>query len=1028
MKIKAFFFCIAIALFQNPDPIKAQEIAHRVYLIGDAGELTGKEQPVLDMIKKQSQSLQSEGVKIDFLFLGDNIYPKGMPGKSHPLRKVSEEILDLQIQLVGNENRGWFIPGNHDWEQGKPTGLSAILRQQAYIDSLDAGNLQWPIRDGCPGPEEIKLNESTIMVLLDSQWWLHPYEKGGPDSGCEFKTKEDVVFALKDIFLRNRDKVILLAIHHPLYTYGEHNGAYGFKQHLFPLTEINSKLWLPLPVIGSIYPIYRSVFGNIQDLVHPEYKDFKERLEPLIAEHSCVIVASGHEHVLQYLKVGKAHHIVSGSAAKTSRLRKNNPLDFGSVDTGFATLDYLRDSSMTVSFYNGISEIPIFSRNIRIDEKIAPYEIPNEIVYQEKLWTPSSNRYTANKRQVRLLGENYRKEWQTEVQLPVININEKYGGLEIIKRGGGMQTRSLRLKDSTGVEYTLRSVDKYPEMAVPSILRKSVAKEIVQDQISASNPFGALIIPPLAQAAGVLHNVPEMVWLPDEPSLKFLREDFAEKVYLFEKRDVTADMIPFTDFKIHSTDKVIAKIQKDNDNLIQQESVLRARILDLFIGDWDRHDDQWRWVGKKTEKGWEFFPVPRDRDQAFFVNQGFIPRIASRKWIMPKLQGFDHEIRDINSFMFNARYFDRNFLNGLGKEQWERIIWELLESWTDDVIESAMDKLPDEIKKIQAESITSKLKHRRNWILEKGLEYYSFLAQEVDIVGTAKREKFEVDFQESGNVKVTVKKISNKNILAQSIHERIYFPEETKELRLYGMGGEDEFVILGRDMGNGIKIRIISGESSNYITDTSQGEKSSVEYYLYSGQNDHLNIKSGSKVHKSKDIDILDYNRREFKYIVVSPIPSLEFNVDDGIYLGGGVSWNKHEFRKDPYKISQSIKGNSALLTGAFNFYYSGHAVDVFSKWDLEWQADIMAPNYIYNFYGFGNETSFSRENFDPRFFWVRINMAHASVFIRKPLGNYFNFKIGPVFDYAKLDENDNEGRFINNDELSGLDSIVILS
>ncbi len=137
------------------------------------------------------------------------------------------------------------------------------------------------------------------------------------------------------------------------------------------------------------------------------------------------------------------------------------------------------------------------------------------------------------------------------------------------------------------------------------------------------------------------------------------------------------------EYKSFTTHKMIAAILKDNDYLVIQEEVLRARILDLFIGDWDRHDDQWTWVGVETAKGREYLPVPRDRDQAIFVNQGLIPKIASKDWIMPKLQGFDHDLRNVNGFMFNARYFDRSFLNGLGKSTWEKVLNEAVDSLTD---------------------------------------------------------------------------------------------------------------------------------------------------------------------------------------------------------------------------------------------------------------------------------------------------------------------------------------------------------
>src|SRR4029077_16428910 len=106
----------------------------------------------------------------------------------------------------------------------------------------------------------------------------------------------------------------------------------------------------------------------------------------------------------------------------------------------------------------------------------------------------------------------------------------------------------------------------------------------------------------------------------------------------------------------NTTDKVQQLLQKDNDNSVNQKLVLRARLLDILIGDWDRHEDQWRWIKTKGEDGSVYLPVPRDRDQAFYTTSGIFPWIVSHQYLKSKFQGFHETIRDINGFNFNARY------------------------------------------------------------------------------------------------------------------------------------------------------------------------------------------------------------------------------------------------------------------------------------------------------------------------------------------------------------------------------------
>jgi hypothetical protein len=273
-----------------------------------------------------------------------------------------------------------------------------------------------------------------------------------------------------------------------------------------------------------------------------------------------------------------------------------------------------------------------------------------------------------------MLGKNYRDEWHQQIKVPVFDLGQEHGGLKIVQKGGGMQTLSLRLADSAGREYTLRSVEKYPESAVPQMLRKTFAQDLVQDQISAAHPYGALVIPHLAEAAGLYHANPKLVYIPDDPNLGIYRKTFANMLALYEERPDGdwSDKASFGNSEdIINTGKVMSSLQKDNINQVDEHVVVRSRLVDMVIGDWDRHDDQWRWATIDKKKKKEIYrPIPRDRDQALFVNEGSIPKIWSRKWALPKFEGFNEEIRWPSGLSFNARYFDRSFMTELSKEDW----------------------------------------------------------------------------------------------------------------------------------------------------------------------------------------------------------------------------------------------------------------------------------------------------------------------------------------------------------------------
>jgi len=229
--------------------------------------------------------------------------------------------------------------------------------------------------------------------------------------------------------------------------------------------------------------------------------------------------------------------------------------------------------------------------------------------------------------------------------------------------------------------------------------------------------------------------------------------------------------------KIINTTKVLKKIQGDNENTIDQQFVLKNRLFDLLIGDWDRHDDQWRWATIKKGKDNIFRPIPRDRDQAFFLNEGFLPKLASRKWAMPKFQGFDQKIRDVPGLMFNARWFDRSFLNQLEEKEWIKVSNEIKESLSDEEIDNAIKTWPKVIYDLSGADISKKIISRRNGLGTYALDYYKFLAREVDVVGSDKKELFKVEREANGNTNVDVFKISKKGkckaeTLLQKVHKR----------------------------------------------------------------------------------------------------------------------------------------------------------------------------------------------------------------------------------------------------------------
>ncbi|WP_080055867.1 BamA/TamA family outer membrane protein [Spirosoma aerolatum] len=986
-------------------------IRQRVILIGDAGRLRNGKNPVVDAVSSRYDLNDS---RTTLLYLGDNVYTYGLPEKGSPGYDSLVAVLAYQARPglarpgLGKAGKVLFIPGNHDWSKGRPDGWERIKRQGEWLDSLQAPNIRMVPSGGCPGPEEIPLGANLVLVVVDTQWWLHPYTKPGVESDCACKSEDEVLARLSDIAYRNKGKGIILATHHPMRSYGIHGGYYTLKQHIFPLTEFSSGLYIPLPVIGSIYPLVRGVFGNIQDLSNPSYQLMVKAFERAMAPAPNVVFVAGHDHALQHIVDGARNYIVSGSGINRERVKRGKLAQFVSSDWGYVVLDLLANGKLNATFYtvdeqakaNEAHTATLFTVPTKVDTVTANGQRPN---WPDSVQVAIAPEYERVGRVHRwLLGTNYRTEWASTVKLPVFDIRRTMGGFKILQRGGGFQTKSLRIEDSSGREWVLRSIQKDPAKALPRVLQQTIAKDVLQDEISAGYPFAPLAVPILAQAAGVPHANPRVVYLPDDPALGIYQADFGNSVYLFEERSPG-------DNKSVSTPKVLDALEKDNDNRVDEKAVLRARMLDLFMGDWDRHEDQWRWGSRKQDKGKLYYPIPRDRDQVFFRANGLLPTIGSLPWIQPKFQGFTARLPNVNGFMFNGRYFDRLFLHGLTEQDWTVELKKLHDALTDGVLEQAIRQLPEASQKKNGQKLLETLKIRREWLLKEGLTYYRFLAKAVDIPGSDKAELFRIEHLPDNKLTVSVFKITRNGVDDSPLYRREFDGRVTDEVRLYGRKGDDRFEVVGTQPAH-IRVRLIGGKGEDVFTVAGQPGKPRI----YDARTEANVLPEAGKLvdRRSTDKTVNQYDPHAFKYDRVAPLATIGFNPDDGLILGAGVQWIKQGFRKTPYAAMNRLMITRSLATEAMSIKYDGMFTDLIGKNDLWLSAFSKAPDNVTNFFGPGNETVYDKSH-SIRYYRTRYDLINVAALLKPETGNHMELSVGPVFQHFSLNRGDNGGRFI---------------
>ncbi|HEU5171683.1 MAG TPA: metallophosphoesterase, partial [Gemmatimonadales bacterium] len=241
------------------------EVESSLFLIGDAGAPSARDEPVLRALTTALGNAAGERVVV---FLGDNIYPRGLPDSSSSGREEAERRIDAQLDVVAKAGvRAIFVPGNHDWDRMGPDGWNAIRRQAARIAERGDSLIRMLPEDGCPGPVPVDVGTRLRIIALDTQWWLHSGPKPEDrESACRADREDEVADSLRaDLERAGEGRHVVVVGHHPLATGGEHGGYFGFRDWLFPLRHAAPWLWVPLPGVGAIYPSFRQGGISNQD-------------------------------------------------------------------------------------------------------------------------------------------------------------------------------------------------------------------------------------------------------------------------------------------------------------------------------------------------------------------------------------------------------------------------------------------------------------------------------------------------------------------------------------------------------------------------------------------------------------------------------------------------------------------------------------------------------------------------------------------------------------------------------------------
>ena len=554
-------------------------------------------------------------------------------------------------------------------------------------------------------------------------------------------------------------------------------------------------------------------------------------------------------------------------------------------------------------------------------------------------------------------GRHYRKEWMTPVRVENFYLDTAYGGLFPLHEGGGRQTKALRLKSKSGKEYVLRSVNKDFGRGLNNMDGTFIAR-IAKDQVSIGHPYAAIIVTPLAKAAGIYHTIPRILFVPKQSALDSFNNEYGDQLYMLEERpdESKEDAENFGYSKnVIGTEKLLEKIYDENDNDVDQVAFVRARLFDMVIGDWSRHADNWRWAEFDEGKHTVYQPVPRDRDQAFSKIDGLYPGLAGSLPGWKHLQGFDRTIKSVGGWNYSGRPLDQKFLNELTLTQWVTQAKDLQSVLTDSLIESSVRLMPPQLFEISGQAIIDKLKMHRDDLQRYAREYYQYLAKSVSILGSEKTEKLEVNVMPDKKVAVEVYKINKAgNIIDTPYYSRIFDKAETKEIYIYGLGKKDLISLKGAPRSK-IDIRIIDPQDKDSV-------------FVIGNENKIKGIRffTGRKF----EYDTVRDEKIDFSVLpIFTPAPYRVFDFDPmdlfprtGIKVSAGVVFTPQPWRKKEYQVTHSIHVLHGFLRKSLNVGYVGWYRNALGHWDLMLKGRVDDPA-VENYFGVGNNTVYENKS-----------------------------------------------------------------
>lgn len=574
--------------------------------------------------------------------------------------------------------------------------------------------------------------------------------------------------------------------------------------------------------------------------------------------------------------------------------------------------------------------IPLYDKG-KIRKSIYPQTAPQHRLFYNFLW-----------------GKHYRDLYSTPITVKSAKLNSLYGGLRV--QSSIPLLNGLLMQDNKKHLYLLRPVDGSSVFSKSDLLKRIYSKkdfketyldEFLTDVYTTAFPYAFVLTDELAGKVNLNSFDPQIFYIPDQE----LTDTVPDGSGIQDRLVSIYNLSVFTSGKnVINTDSLFAVLHSDKQYQVNQSEYIRERLLNMLFGDWNKSEENWRWLEKSSDGKLVYTPIVLDRNAAFSKVDGILFKGVLNMLGLKSVSDYNSKIDNFKKLNAIAYPLDVALTSQSDEEAWVREARFIVSQLTDNTIDSVFTMVPDELHGRDLDRIKMNLKKRRMELESVARNYCKYLQKTPVLTASDKDDRIVVERTGKKDLNISIYDAESGSLSFRKTYNKL-----TDEIWIYGLDGNDRFELTGLPV-KGTPLIFVGGKgNNNYKIDNSQKLKI-YEYPSYKQDDDTL---SGTKMIRTNVENVHQYDSRKLKYSSLSITPFGVYDTDLGLYLGAFATYTKYGFKRSPYSYRHSVGYN--YLVG---FMYQGFFPNYNDSRTIILEAFASAGTSFTNFFGYGNETN----------------------------------------------------------------------